>query len=564
MHLLAAQKGTIADGEEAVDLRQSPGDICFLSAADTEIACVALARRDGDPTLRCVNLMQLKHPMSVDMWVERTARHARLVVARLLGGQSYWSHIAETLHATAFERGFRLAVLPGDDKPDPALARYCTVRAEQADALWRCLVEGGATNARLFLEHCAYLIGRGERPAEAQPLLKAGVLKVGATGQRACGHPAPSTPSSRGLSPGPNAGAVEVTLGPGDKPQDDELRGFFEIGNPMSTPTPYPSPQGGGGRRGRAVLRSTDDRTLALESVERSPSPLRGGVRGGGETGVSAVEANAKPAVESSSRGLSPGSSTIAVEVTVGPGDKPQDDELRGFFEIGNPMSTPTPYPSPQGGGGRQAHVHSAQFAGESKNCSQEGEMSAFPSPLRGGVRGGGNAADLDPSAPPSGDEPRDDSARSGGESKRPLAAIVFYRALMQSGQTAPVEALARALSDEGLDALPAYVTSLKDPVSVATLETLFARRAPDVVINLTGFAVSSPGAARKPTVLEKSGAVVLQAVLGSSSEQAWRAAAQGLGPRDPALPIYECRPAGAGRPGVCACDLVQERRPVR
>ena len=35
MHLLLAQKGTISDGEEAVDLGQSPGDILFLSAADT-------------------------------------------------------------------------------------------------------------------------------------------------------------------------------------------------------------------------------------------------------------------------------------------------------------------------------------------------------------------------------------------------------------------------------------------------------------------------------------------------------------------------------------------------
>jgi cobaltochelatase CobN len=37
MHLLLAQKGTISDGEEAIDLGQSPGDILFLSAADTEL-----------------------------------------------------------------------------------------------------------------------------------------------------------------------------------------------------------------------------------------------------------------------------------------------------------------------------------------------------------------------------------------------------------------------------------------------------------------------------------------------------------------------------------------------
>lgn len=36
MHLLLAQKGTISDGNEAVDLGQTPGEIVFLSAADTE------------------------------------------------------------------------------------------------------------------------------------------------------------------------------------------------------------------------------------------------------------------------------------------------------------------------------------------------------------------------------------------------------------------------------------------------------------------------------------------------------------------------------------------------
>ncbi|MCH1755063.1 hypothetical protein MKL74_01895 [Brucella abortus] len=43
MHLLLAQKGTISDGNEAVDLGQTPGEIVFLSAADTELASIAQA-----------------------------------------------------------------------------------------------------------------------------------------------------------------------------------------------------------------------------------------------------------------------------------------------------------------------------------------------------------------------------------------------------------------------------------------------------------------------------------------------------------------------------------------
>ena len=41
MHLLIAQKGSIADGSEAIDLGQSPAEILFLSAADTELASLA-------------------------------------------------------------------------------------------------------------------------------------------------------------------------------------------------------------------------------------------------------------------------------------------------------------------------------------------------------------------------------------------------------------------------------------------------------------------------------------------------------------------------------------------
>ena len=41
MHLLKAQPGVVADGSEAVNLGQIPGDIVVLSAADTELASLA-------------------------------------------------------------------------------------------------------------------------------------------------------------------------------------------------------------------------------------------------------------------------------------------------------------------------------------------------------------------------------------------------------------------------------------------------------------------------------------------------------------------------------------------
>ena len=43
MHLLSAQAGEIQQEGEAIDLGQSPADILFLSAADTELAAFANA-----------------------------------------------------------------------------------------------------------------------------------------------------------------------------------------------------------------------------------------------------------------------------------------------------------------------------------------------------------------------------------------------------------------------------------------------------------------------------------------------------------------------------------------
>ena len=89
MHLLAAQPGVISDGSEAIDLGQSSGAIVVLSAADTELACLAAARAGFDdefPSLRLANLLQLSHNLSVDVYVESVISETRLVVVRLLGG----------------------------------------------------------------------------------------------------------------------------------------------------------------------------------------------------------------------------------------------------------------------------------------------------------------------------------------------------------------------------------------------------------------------------------------------------------------------------------------------
>ena len=75
MHLLAATPGQIDDGNEAVDLGQTPSDIVFISAADTELAALSEARSSLElaSSLRLANLTHLNHPMSVDLHIDDCA-----------------------------------------------------------------------------------------------------------------------------------------------------------------------------------------------------------------------------------------------------------------------------------------------------------------------------------------------------------------------------------------------------------------------------------------------------------------------------------------------------------
>lgn len=182
MHLLAATPGSIDDGKEPVDLGQSPADVVFISAADTELAALSTARSEmaAPPGLRLANLTHLQHPMSVDLHLDHCATRSRLVIARVLGGVGYWKYGAEQYAARCAEAGVPLALLPGDDKPDAELRDLSTVEDADYDALWGYLVEGGPENAANFLNYAKAMLEDGERPEAARPLLRAGVYWPGA------------------------------------------------------------------------------------------------------------------------------------------------------------------------------------------------------------------------------------------------------------------------------------------------------------------------------------------------------------------------------------------------
>ena len=172
MHLLLAQKGSVNESDEAVDLGQTPADLVFITAADTEISSIAAAASQAQtapPTLRVANLMQLSHPMSMDVYATNTVAGSRMVVVRVLGGESYFQYGLDKLLQTAQECGVDLVVLPGDDKPDPGLARFNTVPGEFADRCWEYFKEGGPENMANLLRLVACRLDGGEEPQNLGP-----------------------------------------------------------------------------------------------------------------------------------------------------------------------------------------------------------------------------------------------------------------------------------------------------------------------------------------------------------------------------------------------------------
>ncbi len=158
MHLLTTSSTNLDEIVEAVDLGQPPGDIAVLSFADSDLAGLAAAwetERASLPSVRLAHLRELRHPMSVDLWIERVGVHAKVIVVRVLGGLDWWKYGIERLAALARERGIALAVLPGEDRDDARLAAASTLPGEELDALLRYFREGGRENLSALLRRLA-------------------------------------------------------------------------------------------------------------------------------------------------------------------------------------------------------------------------------------------------------------------------------------------------------------------------------------------------------------------------------------------------------------------------
>jgi len=178
MHLLSTQPGRFVEDDSVVTrLDQTPGDIVVLSSADTTLALLAAARTSlaatdpGYPSLRLANLMYLRQPASLDLYVDEVLQHARVVVVDHLGAESAWAYGLQQLEKLAKRKGQQLAMFSGDLQEDEDLLARSTVPRAVSRQLWQYMRSGGAGNAMQFLRAVAFHgLGHGEAPLPPRSL----------------------------------------------------------------------------------------------------------------------------------------------------------------------------------------------------------------------------------------------------------------------------------------------------------------------------------------------------------------------------------------------------------
>ncbi|MBT9370558.1 cobaltochelatase subunit CobN [Rhizobium sp. CSW-27] len=150
MHILATTSSSLDDLIEPVDLNQTPGDVVVLSFTDSDLNGIAGAwgRLQANPlSLRLAQLSDLRHPMSVDLWLDKVARHARLILVRVLGGYDRWRYGVDELARLARRHNIPLYLLPGEcSERDERLEAASTVELQEIQAVLALFRAGGPDN----------------------------------------------------------------------------------------------------------------------------------------------------------------------------------------------------------------------------------------------------------------------------------------------------------------------------------------------------------------------------------------------------------------------------------
>lgn len=159
MHLIASIPGGWNPNQEGViHIEQQPGDIVFLSAADTELATVfeayrSLQKKHPDlPSLRLANLVYFKQELTIDTYLDEVLSHAKVCIIRPLGGLSYFPYLIQQATALAEEKGIKIILLPGYDTLDHELIERSNVPPSFVQRLWEYCLAGGVKNYQNALQ----------------------------------------------------------------------------------------------------------------------------------------------------------------------------------------------------------------------------------------------------------------------------------------------------------------------------------------------------------------------------------------------------------------------------
>lgn len=162
MHVVFRESHGLDETAVPYDPGQDPGDLLVLSFSDSDLGAFAAgwSRAAGSlPVVRLCNLVALRHPVSVDTYIERTASGAKAILVRLIGGEAYWAYGLASLADLARRKGIALAVLPADGREDARLDALSTLPVSTLRRLSALCDAGGAVAAQAALAQLALAAG---------------------------------------------------------------------------------------------------------------------------------------------------------------------------------------------------------------------------------------------------------------------------------------------------------------------------------------------------------------------------------------------------------------------
>ncbi|HEY9822905.1 MAG TPA: cobaltochelatase subunit CobN, partial [Candidatus Sericytochromatia bacterium] len=144
---------------------------------------------------------------------------------------------------------------------------------------------------------------------------------------------------------------------------------------------------------------------------------------------------------------------------------------------------------------------------------------------------------------------------------------ILFYRAHYLAGNTSPIDALCQALGDRNLEAVPVFVSSLRDAEVQAELLTYFQPKEGEgigLLLNTTSFSLAKLETETPQLELwQRLNVPVLQVIFSGGTVEQWDSQFQGLTPRDTAMNVALPEVDGRIISRAVSFKSVQTRNPL-